>query len=295
MTSTAVILPILAALNAAQLNFLGFDHTWKSTNRTQDSFITQYFPKTEELKKLSAKELSSCASENVDVVNAFLKVKGFGEMQLDDPGEGGFAIASVLDILCKFRVKGKKSSLRVNVPGTSKIETFPAVCLKDGYTLRRLKDGACILTVDCENGDRVCMIEAEKPLDGLELLEKIDSLSSAEYTDVTQGYDQVFFPMVDYNQKVDISWLEGMIYPPKWYISQAVQITRFQMNEEGAAAQSAVAIGISKTCIRINDIFTITKPFYLWIERPNMTLKLFAGYCDTDCWKEPKGLGKARL
>lgn len=71
-------------------------------------------------------------------------------------------------------------------------------------------------------------------------------------------------------------------------IRQALQETRFQMNEKGARAQSAVAIEICVKCIQQpTPTFDITEPFYIWIERPGMSVPLFAAYVDQVDWKEP--------
>ncbi len=291
MTSTTVLLPILAALTVAQEKFLGFKETWQPTNNAQTLFLERYYAKADELKKLSHEEMRSCASKDIEVVNKFLSDNGF-TIQLEQAKGDCFAVASILDILCKWTVKGQKDFITFDNAGNSTKKTYPAVRMKEGYTIRQTETDNPLLVIDTENGDKVFMTIAEKPLEGFELVERVQELSSTSNEDITCRFEDVLFPMVDIDQKGSIDWLIGLRFAPDWFISQALQQTRFQMNEEGAAAQSAVAISIEK-CINRHrpPTLRIDKPFYVWIERPGMTLPLFAAYVDFADWKEPARLG----
>lgn len=304
MSYTAAILPILAALNVAQ-DALHIEK-WVDTNPTQTVLMDQYYSKTHELKNLLPQELSSCASSDFDEVNNFLKSKGF-DIQLDtSKGKtGDLAVASILDIALKWKVPGEKSWIMFSrdisgrkpspkgngiLPGGCIVlDEYPAVSMKSGYTIRKTSDKQYILAVEAENGDIVYMTLADKPLQSFDLLAKIQSLSSKTYKDVTNNYSQILFPMVDIDQKVDISWLIGLSDSSgNWSILDALQQTRFQMNEKGAAVQSAVAIHVTYRSISTpKPVFEIDKPFYLWIERPGMSMPLFAAYISKVDWKEP--------
>lgn len=110
MSYTAVLLPILAALTIAQEK-LSLEK-WIPTNAQQTILMNEYYPNIADLKKLSPKELSSCASTNFDEVNSFLKERGF-TIQLDKTNAkpGDLAVASILDIALKWKVQGKKARL----------------------------------------------------------------------------------------------------------------------------------------------------------------------------------------
>ncbi|MDO8599294.1 MAG: serpin family protein [bacterium] len=125
----------------------------------------------------------------------------------------------------------------------------------------------------------------------------LPSLSDSEL-DVHDEYDGVTFPMVSYDQQVDISWLRGLHTTGDdelpAIIVQALQQTRFRMNDVGARAESAVAFGMTRSMSmeRPKPELIINEPFLCWIRRPNCRLPLFVGYFDTDSWKDPGSLGR---
>lgn len=142
---------------------------------------------------------------------------------------------------------------------------------------------------------------ANTPLQGFDLLNKVSSLraflpamswihgpafSSPCIQDVTAAFGGLQFPMVNIQQKVDISWLTDMSYDTS-KIKEALQETHFQMNEKGAAAQSAATVALVTCIAPPKPLFTIDKPFYLWIERPGMSIPLFTAYIDQSDWKMP--------
>ncbi len=291
MSITSVILPILSVLSVAQETHLGHVHSWRAVNKQQQVLIDRYLPKTHELKKLLPNELRSCVSEDVALVNRFLRDNGF-TIQLKEKGGGdakdgcakdGIAVASILDLALTWKKAGKKTTLSVED------KSYPAVFMKQGYTVQRTSDGHDILSIDAKNGDKVYMTQADKPLGGFELLDTIEQIASLDKKETTKSYTGVKFPMVELSQQEDVSWLLGLWYDssPEWEVVQALQETRFAMNEKGAHAQSAVAVEIVLRCIPTKPCFVIDKPFYLWIERPGMSVPLFAGYIDMADWKEP--------
>jgi serine protease inhibitor len=103
--------------------------------------------------------------------------------------------------------------------------------------------------------------------------------------------------MIDLNETVDIGWLKEMLTVDEigdsWKISQALQQTKFKMNETGAHVKSAVAIGVMR-CVSFGRPpelhLVIDKPFLLWIAREGTSLPIFAAYLDEDVWKDPKNL-----
>lgn len=94
--------------------------------------------------------------------------------------------------------------------------------------------------------------------------------------------------MVGINQQVNIKWLLDLGHTEsEYFIGQALQETRFQMDEKNVAAQNAV----QRCCLKSVPTFKLDKPFYLWIERLGMTIPLFAAYIAIDNWKELLKLG----
>ncbi len=284
MSITSVMLPILSVLSVAQETHIGYGYNWVPVNKNQEVFVEQYLPKTQELEFLKPEEIRSCASKDVAEVNTFLRDNGFA-IQLEEGSELSIYVASILDIALKWKEAGTKTQLAVE--GT----TYPAVSMKKGYSIERAKDGRNILAIACDNGDTVYMTLADKSIEGFELLEAVQQLAE-DTQEVTHEYAGVTFPMVELSQKEDISWLIGLWYnnPLEWKVMQALQETRFSMNEKGARAQSAVAVELEPRCMPTKPQLVIDGAFYLWIERPGMSVPLFAGYIDKGDWKEPAGI-----
>jgi hypothetical protein len=130
-----------------------------------------------------------------------------------------------------------------------------------------------------------------KGFDLLDLVERIESSSKA-----IGGLDGVIFPMIEYNEMIDIGWAvdletEGPSGP--WIVAQALQQTKFRMNEIGAKVESAVAMsmrfGSCAAPVSKPDLI-IDEPFLLWVTREGLFHPLFVGYFVETNWKKPQQL-----
>jgi hypothetical protein len=188
------------------------------------------------------------------------------------------------------------------VRGKRTFAIYPAVSMHENAGGFSLFTSAAhtepIMQIQTKSGDLVCMTSAELGASeksmkrNLSLLEKIKTIAISEKT-VCYDYNGVIFPMVDLDQEVDISWLKGMLVTPDFYIAQALQQTKFKMNEKGAHVKSAVALGLECTACPEKSMrlpLVIDTPFYLWIERPGVTDPIFAAYVTEENWKDPKSL-----
>jgi serine protease inhibitor len=99
--------------------------------------------------------------------------------------------------------------------------------------------------------------------------------------------------MIDMNTEDDLSWLIGMRTVDEqgnpWRISQAKQQTKLRLNEKGARAQSAAAIGCG-TLSMPPPPFIVDRPFVFWVMRAGIDLPLFVSYITPEHWKEPADL-----
>ncbi len=293
MSYTVVLLPILSVLSIAHKHYLDPQQMWQTVNAKQQVFTDQFWPFKDQLSLLSEKELSSIISADVQEVNAFLKERGF-DIQLE-PFEnnhpGNRAIASVVDILLKWKEKGTESTLFVDE------KEYPAVLMPTNThcKVKKYYDQE-VAIIEAENKDTIYIMMAEdRPiLDDFKLIEYLTAIDERNLT-YTSNYKDILFPMVDINEKPDISWLLGLQFGGGFEIAQALQQTKFQMNEEGAAAQSAVAITVEFRCMLPHDKepkhLVIDKPFYIWIKREGVDIPLFAAYVDQENWKKPAKLG----
>ena len=283
-TDTLTIFPILGCFKAAE-DWLNGEQDWTPTTDLQEHFIENFI---EHLNKVDAlgDNLERKASSDVKEINGWLKEHGF-DIQLS-PGMGGdFYVASILDVLVEWLNKGDKTTIQ-NGNGS-----FEGVKLKKGVVAYQNKEihGYPVVKILTKSGDKLCMSICEHLDDNeFSIYWKIKDLQRIQKP---YNCDGVIFPMVDYNRDIDISWLKGLKTNPEgnWKVAEALQQTKFRMNEEGARAESAVAMTFRKrVAAEPAPWVVIDKPFILWIERNGIAMPLFSGTFAEDVWKSPETL-----
>ena len=258
---------------------------WRSKNPEQARFLSAYYDQARrEVDKLA--ELEGIASPDVEVINRFLRERGF-QIQLkpfstDVPRLG---VASVFKLLLEWMHPGRVTSIRGGA--------YPAVSMKnhiDYYSSMRIPNP--ILSVKAKNGDTVYMAVLDNISSGFDILKL--TMKVGETLKPCYAFDGAVFPMVTYDEEVDISWLRGMEIDGErgpWAIEQALQQTKFRMNELGAKVESAVAMGMRLGCsLPIKPPLIIDRPFLLWVTRPGITHPLFIAHFTEANWKKPAGL-----
>jgi hypothetical protein len=293
-------LPIIAALLTAN-NFEQIqDVRWSTTNVEQKILAESYWPHVADLNLLKDQEMKSKASRDVKVVNQFLKDNDFSISLIDLKTPFAFYVASILNVNIEWKELGEKTTLSVGE------KDYPAVAFENGETksfkvFKVLNDSSSlaqdneILEIEAKNGDLIYMMQDNKkssPVTGFALLDAIKNIwqKNIIFSNETR-YEKSIFPMVEIDQEVDIKWLKDMKafngIKAVYRIGEALQQTKFQMNEKGAKVKSAVAISFFE-CLSVEEkIFTINDSFYLWILRPGMKTPIFAAYIDKDSWKAP--------
>ena len=299
-TETQVILPILGCLKAAEEYLQGEvwqqdkdrKPIWTPVNDQQKEFLEDFMRYAGLVDSLGD-NLKRKAHCSVEVINAWLKENGF-DIQLSPPPPGSrtFAVASILDVLVEWIEKGSKTTIH----SADTHEEFRAVKLKKGNGV-----SACeakghpnpVVSIRTKSSDTVCMTVLDRMPEGtFGVAKKVEELRSAQREWIPS--DGVVFPMVDYDSQVDISWIVNMRTgdrPDDFRIEEAIQQTKFRMNEQGARAESAAAMTFR--CLSIggpDKTIYIDRPFMLWIEREGIVAPLFTGVFAEDSWKEPKGL-----
>jgi hypothetical protein len=282
-TDTLCTLPILGCLQAAEIFIGSANQEWKTISDRQVEFLEKF--KRYWINPVKLPELRSKASLELKAINQWLKDDGF-DIQLD-PVDAGFYVASILKLLVEWLKVGKKR----NITGKRNGTRYPGVFLEKGVEIYRDLDihpfpVACI---DTKNGDVVKMAIIDAVPEGAfglhDLTQTLNKVTSPD-----QNKEDVVFPMVELDVKPNISWICGMKLEEYW-IQQALQQTKFRMNEKGAKVESAVAMSFRKgMAFDAKQPYVIDRPFLLWIERPGMTIPFFAAVLCEDVWREPKEL-----
>lgn len=246
-TETLCLMPILGCLDA----FLNFPQStlslarktrstdWKTINDTQEEFINSFWQFRDKLKQV--KELRSKADFKVEVINEWLKEEGF-DIQLEKRDGERISVASILKVLEEWQIKGTKR----DIFSRNTKKSYPGALLKEGF--RVYSDVKIhpnpVVHVHAKNDDNVCMSIVDKvPQSKFGLYELTTKLNGVKKE--THDFTRITFPMIDLDMKPDISWLCGMNIDKRfdnWVIDQALQQTKFRMNEKGAKVESGVAI-----------------------------------------------------
>lgn len=302
MSNTVCLAPIISAIHKSE-DFLGFNRVWTAINKEQKEFLhnTLYAMRHEVFPiygKFSEKELRAWASKHAQELNEILEREKFS-IRLEEFKEGEFGTVSILDVLTEWLVEGLAFSKL-----EYKKREYPAVTLE--ANMRNPQDPRSvyecfgsrhhnfpIAMLNTKSDDCVYMTVAGKSYAGFELMHRIDEVRNS-LSRVGQ-YDSLVFPMVNLDQEVDIGWLKGMwtmgAGGGQYEISQALQQTKFKMNQFGARVRSAVAIGVRAAGIREPlRYLVIDQPFFLWITRPGVSTPILYAYIDEKDWKDPGNL-----
>ena len=288
-TETTCVMPILGCIWAA-LKYLSerrFKGKFLPVNDAQRHFVRKYGHLIKEVDKIA--ELECKADQDVEVINAWLKHKGYDIKLSQSVGKDGFAVASILDLLLEWIEPGTKS----NITGLRTGKSYPAVKMKSGFTAfehNRFYPHP-VIQLSTKSGDILKMavldnmnLEFDHQFTAQDLAMSLDSIDQFQ-----PDIEKILFPMIDLDMKPDISWLVGMQHEGSGhFISEAVQQTKFRMNEKCAKVESAAAMGMR--CLSMPVYYEINQPFLLWITRPGIKVPFFTAVLCEDVWKEPAKL-----
>jgi hypothetical protein len=281
---TLVNYPIVGALVATEAE-IGSNRTWESENDQQAEFLRDVFgPSRDEVAGIP--ELKGICSRDHEVVNAFLRQNGFSIQLNPMAGIDKIAAASILKLALEWAEKG--TTTNVTYDG----KNYPAVKMGAGgvrfYECHGHQNPVCVIRT--KSGDDVGLTM----LDSNPLTEKELALTADRIFENLQHHRGEFaglvFPMVDLDMRPDISWLLGMktmcADGLQGIISQALQQTRFAMDEVGARVESAAAVAVSRG-MSVPQVHVINRPFIAVVNRDGLRQNIFTGYIAPDSWKRP--------
>ncbi len=287
MSTTNTTYPIVAALVKAE-DILGPNRQWQPVNETQARFLKEFF--TPCRGEVGIPEIESIASWKAQVINQFLQERGFS-IQLEELDDDTFGVASVLDLLVEWIVEGFATTIT-----TSDMKDYPGVQIDAKGISYFTTPGHSnpIAQIHTKNDDRVYLTMMSNPPEGFDLVARAEELTTG--MKACYEYGDLVFPMVDLDQRENISWLLNMETTrqntgQRAWISQALQQTKLKMNEMGAHVKSAVAIAVSlEMFIQTKPDHVINQPFLVWFMRDGLSKPLFVGHITTESWKNPGDL-----
>ncbi len=286
MSNTVTLYPMLSALQLA-LKFGNSLSDYQAVNDLQQIFLDRYFQFYPELSQFSEKELQSIANNDAEVINTFLRERGFSITLDPFTSPTDFGTASVMRVAVEWKTPGVAKEIQTQG------NTYPGVFLKDATFTRSTSHPYPIASLICSNGDTVHLTCAAQVYAGFDLEQKIKVISNSQKS--CHDFSGLHFPMVDLDQELDLNFFKGMHFLGSVFgemeVSQAKQQTKFKMNQLGAVAESATAFGV-RLCSDMapKPNLVIDQEFLVWITRPNMSLPIFAGYITQEDWKDPGGI-----
>ncbi len=302
-TKSTVFYPIFSALTAAQ-SFIETERGhhisplptsvsgWNAANEAQANLLSLYPVASPESTTIN--DIQTKVDTDAEPLNQFMKDHGFVIELAPFPDPTYFGVVSIMNVLVNWLKPGETEKI------VSNNVSFKAVSMEDHVTVHSSRNHSHpVAELKTTTGERVYMTIADKSYEGQELLIRIETI--CENLEASkERWGGVVFPKIDLNQEVDISWLKelnvcvtsGKDLPGgKYVLKEALQQTKFRMNELGARAESAVAISMCfESCMMPRPKVMIDQPFFCWIERDGLSLPLFAGYLDRDSWKDPGSL-----
>lgn len=286
MSKSATVYTLMAALLEAE-KILGQGRKWQAKNPIQAQLIADFLKHISEAGQI--KEIESIASRDAKTINDFLAQRGFS-ITLNPFMPREFGVAAVLDLLVKWFQPGDKIKIT-----TWSNHTYPGVHLKKGVQFFNVNGDQTktVSKIRTQTDDEVFMTMIDQVPDGLDLLEFAATLL-AQIRYSGDEYEGLHFPMVDFKNQPDISWLLGMATTDNLggpaLISQAKQETKLRMNEIGARVQDAVAMATMKCMVMPKKPLIINKPFLCIFTRPGLNFPLAVFHLEPDCWKNPGSL-----
>lgn len=282
---------VVAALGATE-EFLGKNRVWKSSKPEAQAFLRNYSALKSEIQGVDFVQTEAgLGKPGVAEVNGFLKRKGFDiELKADGVGPGDVSAAAVMDIQITWTKKGEVQNGKLSVGSKKEV---PGVWMPSiGTAYVSAGHDHPIIQVPTQNGFDVYMTRYDGAVgsDPMALSTTVSGLMDGISSQKTiRG---TWFPMVDFEKRGDLSWLLGAMTtdvrdgnPVK--ITQALAQYRLRMNEVGARAEAAVAIGTSKGLGGPGPVY-IDGPFLVWFVKDGVTY--FSAYIDEDSMKRPEGL-----
>lgn len=282
-------IPLMGAFSALQklLNPSGVPLQWNSSNSFQEEFLQMLARHGESVGDVAG--LQSIAHYDIQKVNEWVEQHGFSIRLKDIPPQPGiipFATASVLDIQVEWPIPAEVQV--IELAGRS----YPAF-LNKGLTYHEMVGHPYpILSLFTKDPRiKVCIaIVDDAPQSELHAYAMATHMLKHKQETLNTRYAGAIIPMVSLSQENDISWLKGLCgYCDNGDIAElkeALQQSRFRMNEHGARAESAAAVsGIRYRCIE--EFYVVNQSFLIWWEQEGIPIPTFTGYIMLEHWANP--------
>lgn len=305
VSQAGVPFPMIRAIRESKNCAVGVVPEWTAVNEQQVAFLDNHFNPTKD-EADTIEEIEATASDDADVINSFLRERGFS-IALEPLAADEYGMAAVLDYPWKWQHEGEEEALHIEQEDGS-TKHYPSIVLDDGIQFFQTDTGQVVVRIETKTDDIIWMSMEENPATDYDLviqaqkLQQAAQLGSQDVCITVKDFrggevpaGAVQFPCVDLDLETQVDFLINMYgfneRGQKATITQALQQTKLRMNNIGGRCQSAAAVGMSLECfIEPTASYDINKPFLLWLERPTLSQPLFALHLCPEVWSKPKDL-----
>jgi hypothetical protein len=289
------ILHALSVLN----NEIGAN-SWNAKNEKQKQLFSWFEEHRGSLADITG--LDAMASRFWQELNTYLTTRKFDPMvEPFDPADG-VGVVSILDKLVKWRngpgeivsistEQGEKPGFELPSNGFSiyEVEGYPGSHLLQLFT--KSNDALWIITHsnrDLEGLDLVAL--------SLDVMNKSHSIATSNRLSGSQrqAFAGLHVPMVDFDLKPDISWLQGADTTTEagvyYFIAQAHQQYKMRMDQFGARVKAATVLEAKRGGGEVKpEMFVIKQPFAGWWTQEGLHLPMAAFFVDWESMRTPAG------
>jgi hypothetical protein len=277
----------------------------------QQAFLSaDYATYRQHMKKdlFAPHELKAYVARDAETFNKILRDNGFTIQLKEFTHPDSIGVVAIQDILVKWLEKAERKSIRsgkkeyagfhldekkMDVSFSGNNQDNPTIVIAEIATQSKDKVYCAIKVKISDEKTAAVPFFADKdsPSDH-DVIHTIDVLreqfkNPGQYPSVYL-FNAIELPMINYQEQPSVKWFKGLKFPG-YAVDQALQEVIFKMNEVGARAKAAFAIGMcgSAPCVRPKEPLIVNQPFLLWIERPGMPLPIFAAYLEQKYWSDP--------
>jgi len=277
--------PIISALNNAK-TYLDTKNNWTGTNDIANAFFNKFFH-TDDLHLLSENELKNKISENHEEINKFIKDNGFN-YSIDPLNPGEFATCSILSVLVEW-LKAANSTVNENELGS-----YDSIEFEDNFTVFKSKN-EYLLKLNTKSLDSVYIKklnskEKEMEFNDVSLVKYCNKLQS-NFDEEVYNFSSAVMPKLSLSYETDLEYLDNSILyrdNDEFKLKKSKQITKFDLDENGAKVES-MYVGVITACsFRQPQILNIDDDFVIFITRNGLNIPYFSGIITKENFKYKK-------
>ena len=270
---------------------------WNPKNEKQKKLLQLLQENWELLQTLSG--LKALASMDHRVLNQLLRQEGFeGNIE---PLLGSVGVVSIIDKMIEWQVAGTPLDFQAQDGATYKGFQLGG----ESINVHRVDAYPGSYLLESVGGENTLWLfyHQDPSLEGLEMVSlSFEVMRRRRSTPTRQGwgrypvpsFEGAILPMVEIDQRADISWLVGLNTVTgdgrPCSVAEAEQMFKFRMNQFGARMKVATTVVATLGNSDEPEPFLVDQPFYgWWTQKGKETLPMGVFFADYDSFREPSG------